>query len=168
MRIYIYLNTIRYIAVTSRPQCTYIIPGVPQCLSPLPNWDQPTTLSRKRVCPPPPRTKRGGDRLGRGVREWGSPNSDDWKKSLALCLLCVCSAVPLSCNTQNVNMLTAVKAIYRSKSIFSWLSSYLGPFPPSPLCWDRRTLPATQRKERVRERANVESHTARDLGGGGW
>jgi hypothetical protein len=22
------------------------------------------------------------------VRGWGSPNSDDWRKSLALCLLC--------------------------------------------------------------------------------
>jgi hypothetical protein len=40
-------------------------------------------LSRQRVCPSP----RGGHtRLQ--VRGWGSPNTDDWRKSLALCLLC--------------------------------------------------------------------------------
>jgi hypothetical protein len=43
-------------------------------------------------CAPPPRT--GGGWGGRGhtsqrVRGWGSPNSDDWRKSSALCLLCV-------------------------------------------------------------------------------
>jgi hypothetical protein len=58
-------------------QSTYI-PRVPQCLSPRPNWD-PHPLSRKLVCPP---------RAGEGV---GSPNSDDWRKILALCLLCVYS-----------------------------------------------------------------------------
>jgi hypothetical protein len=40
-------------------------------------------LSRQRVCPSP-RTKKGGGR----VRGWGSPNSDDCRKSLTLCLLC--------------------------------------------------------------------------------
>ncbi len=29
----------------------------------------------------------GGYTLAR-VRGWGSPNSDDWRKGLALCLLC--------------------------------------------------------------------------------
>jgi hypothetical protein len=42
-------------------------------------------LSRQRVCPFP--QNRGGAHLLR-VRGWGSPNSDDWRKSLALCLLC--------------------------------------------------------------------------------
>jgi hypothetical protein len=61
-------------------QSTYI-PRVPQGLSPGPNWD-PHPLSRKQVCPPPePKIDDGG----------GGPNSDDWRKSLALCLLCVYS-----------------------------------------------------------------------------
>ncbi len=34
---------------------------------------------------PPPEPKVGPTRLR--VRGWGSPNWDDWRKSLALCLL---------------------------------------------------------------------------------
>ncbi len=34
----------------------------------------------------PPEPKRGHTRLR--VRGWGCPNSNDWRKSLALCLLC--------------------------------------------------------------------------------
>jgi hypothetical protein len=52
-------------------------------------------LFRKRVCPipPPPGTRGGGGRgshspSGEGAPGVGSPNSDDWRKSLALCLLC--------------------------------------------------------------------------------
>ncbi len=44
----------------------------------------PTPLSPASV-PLPPR-KGGHTRLR--VRGWESPNSDDWRKSLALCLLC--------------------------------------------------------------------------------
>jgi hypothetical protein len=37
--------------------------------------------------PPPPQPKEGGFTLSGGrVRGWGSPNSDDWRKRLALCL----------------------------------------------------------------------------------
>jgi hypothetical protein len=52
------------------------IPRVPQCMSPRPNRDPPTSSP-----------KRGGAHSpgGEGV---GGPNSDDWRKSLALCLLC--------------------------------------------------------------------------------
>ncbi len=39
------------------------------------------------VCPLPPEPKGGGHTRVR-VRGWGSPNSNDWRKSLALCLLC--------------------------------------------------------------------------------
>ncbi len=40
-----------------------------------------------RVCPPP-RTKGGGGICAcQRVRGWVSPNSNDWRKSLALCLL---------------------------------------------------------------------------------
>ncbi len=36
-----------------------------------------------------PRRNRGGRGHTRlRVRGWGSPNFDDWRKSLALCLLC--------------------------------------------------------------------------------
>ncbi len=45
----------------------------------------PPSLSRKRVCSAP-RTKGGTHSLtGEGV---GGPNSDDWRKSQAFCLLC--------------------------------------------------------------------------------
>jgi hypothetical protein len=37
---------------------------------------------------PPPPQPRGGGHARLRVREWGSPNSDDCRKSLALCLLC--------------------------------------------------------------------------------
>ncbi len=43
-------------------------------------------LSRQRVCPSPQNRGEGHTRLW--VRGWGSPNSDDWRISLALCLLC--------------------------------------------------------------------------------
>ncbi len=39
-------------------------------------------------CAPPPRTGRGGGHTRLRVRGWGCPNSDDLRKSLALCLLC--------------------------------------------------------------------------------
>ncbi len=44
---------------------------------------EPYPLSRIRVCPPP-----GGDTLVCGWGTRGGPNSDDWRKSLALCLHC--------------------------------------------------------------------------------
>ncbi len=43
-------------------------------------------LSRQRVCPSPQNRVGGGHTCLR-VRGWGSPNSDDWRKGLALCLL---------------------------------------------------------------------------------
>jgi hypothetical protein len=46
------------------------------------------SLAMQRVCHSPPRTGGGGHHspAGEGL---GNPNSDDWRKSLALCLLCV-------------------------------------------------------------------------------
>ncbi len=46
----------------------------------------PTPLSPASVPLPPEPGGRGHTRLR--VRGWGSPSSDDWRKSLALCLLC--------------------------------------------------------------------------------
>jgi hypothetical protein len=46
-------------------------------------------LSPKRVCfSPEPKGGGGGLHTRLRVRRWGSPISDDWRKSLALCLLC--------------------------------------------------------------------------------
>ncbi len=65
------------------------IPRVSQFLSPRPNWDHPQPLSRKRVRPSPPEALGGGGgTLAYRSGGWGSPNSDGWRKSLALCLLC--------------------------------------------------------------------------------
>jgi hypothetical protein len=54
-------------------------------------------LEYHSVCPlvglgtpsvPLPADSRGGWHTRLQVRGWGSPNSNDWRKSLALCLLC--------------------------------------------------------------------------------
>ncbi len=50
----------------------------------------PTPLLQASVSSPnspPPRPKGGGHARLR-LRGWGSPNPDDWRKGLALCLLC--------------------------------------------------------------------------------
>jgi hypothetical protein len=47
----------------------------------------PTPLPLASV-PLPPGPKGGGGHTRLRLRGWGSPNSDDWKKSLALWLLC--------------------------------------------------------------------------------
>ncbi len=57
-------------------------------MSPRRNWVSPTP-SLTSECAPPPGTRGGGgvaySPAGEGL---GSPNSDDWRKSFALCLLC--------------------------------------------------------------------------------
>ncbi len=70
-----------------------LISRVPQCLSPRPNWDPKVRRRDNPVpspssgCAPPPEPKGGGHTRLR-VREVRGPNSDDWRKSLALLLLC--------------------------------------------------------------------------------
>jgi hypothetical protein len=49
-------------------------------------WIRSPTRSLASKCAPPPGTKGGHTRVR--VRGWGSPNSNDWRKGLALCLLC--------------------------------------------------------------------------------
>jgi hypothetical protein len=57
-------------------------------MSPRRNWNSPTP-SLVIECAPPSGTKGGGGEHTRlRVKGWGSPNADDWRKSLALCLLC--------------------------------------------------------------------------------
>ncbi len=57
---------------------------VPQCMSPRWNWDSPTPSLASELCPSPPEPKMGGGHIRLRVRGWGSPNSDEWRKSLAL------------------------------------------------------------------------------------
>jgi hypothetical protein len=52
----------------------------PQCLSPRPNWDLPPPLPQVSVALLP--EPKGG-----WVRGMGGPNWDDWRESLALCLI---------------------------------------------------------------------------------
>ncbi len=64
---------------------------VPQCMSPRRNWDSPTP-SRVSECAPPPVTKGGAPRHTR-LRGRGRPNYDDWRKSIALCVLCESTSI---------------------------------------------------------------------------
>ncbi len=74
---------------TSLTQSTYIY-RLPQCMSTRRNWDSITPPpSRQRVCPSPRYQGGGGGHTRLRVRDWVSPNSDDLRKSLALCLLYV-------------------------------------------------------------------------------
>ena len=76
--------------IIPRRICTkYIYTKVPQCLFPRWSWDPPPPLPQASVYPPPPRNQRGGHSPAGDGRGGGGPNSDDWRKSLALCLPCV-------------------------------------------------------------------------------
>ncbi len=55
-------------------------------MSPRRNWETTTPSFSPASVPLPPEPKEGGHTRLR-VRGRGSPNSDDWRKSLALCLL---------------------------------------------------------------------------------
>jgi hypothetical protein len=78
-------------------QCLYTTKYIPyleypgtRCLSPRWNWVPPTSLPQASVYhPPPPPPPQGGRHAHLRGWDWGSPNSDDWRKSLAICLLCV-------------------------------------------------------------------------------
>jgi hypothetical protein len=78
-------------------------------MSPRQNWDS-LNPSLASVWSPPPRTGGGG---GIRVRGWGSPNSEDWRKSFALCLLC------------GTNLLARGRAVQREVSVEA---------EPQPLC----------------------------------
>ncbi len=78
------------------PQSTYIY-RAPQCMSPRRNWDSPNSSPASECAPPLPDQRVGG-RTRLRLRGWGSPNSDDWRKSLALCLLCGWFSSSLLCS----------------------------------------------------------------------
>ncbi len=71
----------------------YSIPRIPECLSLRPNWLPPP---RKRLFPPLEQYGGGGASPGKhslGGEGAGGANSDVWRESLALCILCACNAV---------------------------------------------------------------------------
>ncbi len=51
------------------------------------NWDSPNPSPASECALPPPRTK-GWGALSPAAKGVGDPNSDAWRISLALCLLC--------------------------------------------------------------------------------
>jgi hypothetical protein len=80
---------------------------------------------RKNV---PARSQRGGGHTRLRVRGWGSPNWDDWRKSLPLCLLCgftyvtPVSILPSLLNLVNIELqhtYMAVNTVFRCTSIIS-------------------------------------------------
>jgi hypothetical protein len=85
-------------------------------MSPRRNWDSSSPL---------PSGGGGGRHTRLWVRGWG-PNSDDWRKSLALCLLCGYWCVT---SADNVSLTCKGCLIGRSSSHSSWpprsLHSYL-------------------------------------------
>jgi hypothetical protein len=58
-------------------------------MSPRRNWDSPTPLAASECALPP--GQKGGGHTRLRLKGWGSPNSDDWRKSVALYLLCACN-----------------------------------------------------------------------------
>ncbi len=58
-----------------------------KCMSSHWNWDAPTPFLAWE-CASTPKTKGVGWHTCLRVRGCGSPNSDDWRESLAFCLLC--------------------------------------------------------------------------------
>ncbi len=117
----------------------HYIPRVPQCLSPRPNWDPPTPSSPSK-CVPSPETK-GGRHTLLPLRGWGGFNSDDWRKSLALCLLCDVHVDLGHFDVQTCRPLHEHKSLYSEYVILPILLlysclflilSFLYPPPPPP------------------------------------
>ncbi len=93
----------------------------------------PHPLSRKRVCPCsplPPRNQRGGGHTR--LRGWGGACSDDWRKSLALCLLCGLSP-RLNERHDGWNHTTLQSAAKLRKE--DWTAGFL-PFDFLPICFE--------------------------------
>ncbi len=122
---------------TVDPRSKYIIvPRVTQCLCPSSKLGPSNPLFRKRVCPS--RNQRGGHTRLR-VRGGGCPNSDDWRKSLALCLLCEWPQTQgLNVNAEGLDTL-----IYKQNMYFFRRFHHPSLFPPStspPRIWIRENF----------------------------
>ncbi len=68
-------------------------------MSPRRNWDSPNPSPASACTLPPPHQRVGGHTRLR-LRGWGSSNSGDWRKSLALCLYSVPPALCKSYSTR--------------------------------------------------------------------
>ncbi len=113
-------------------------PRLSKCLSRRWNWYHP---------PPSPASECAPGTKGRGglhtrsrlrVRGWGSPNSDDWRESLILCLLC---SWPYWLLKQR-QMGTEKEYIWKGPSLVGSLGS---------LCWYKRFLSCLDRSSRSRK-----------------
>jgi hypothetical protein len=67
-------------------QRDYTIPRAPECLFLCPNWLPPLPLPQASVSPPG--TKGGGGQQSLAGARARNANSDDWRASPALCILC--------------------------------------------------------------------------------
>jgi hypothetical protein len=59
-----------------------------QSICPFVRIGSPRPLSRQRVCPPPQNQRVGGGQHSLAGEGAGGADSDDWRESLALCILC--------------------------------------------------------------------------------
>jgi hypothetical protein len=106
------------------PQTTYI-PIPVTCLSPCPNWDPPPPLLQASAFPPPlPPGTKGRGTHSPTVEGLGGPNSDDWRKSLSLCLLCGLYIFTLYCTDWQKTMpvLNILYLLRKTKGFFKLLT----------------------------------------------
>jgi hypothetical protein len=107
---------------------------VPQCLSSRPTWDLLAPLPQASVSPPEPKGEATHSPAGK--RGWGSPNSDDWRKILALCVLCgvrLSLRVATRCKKDHLVLLFFKIAVFRRKITFKTVT-----------CWTRSSSHAAQ------------------------
>jgi hypothetical protein len=89
-------------------------------MSPLRNCDSPTPFAAGECSLPPDQRVGGHTRLR--LKGWGSPNSDDWRKSLALCLLCVVThTCSLAFLLTLLEFLVFRAGVYSIASLHAWV-----------------------------------------------
>ncbi len=94
-----------------------------ECMSPRRNWDSPNPSLASECAPPPQNRGWGGHTHSLRVRGWGSHNSDDWRKSLALCLLCGYDLASSNCRL--VFQMNNIKWCLNASAFFFVKHSYL-------------------------------------------
>ncbi len=113
------------------------VPRVPQYLFLRPNWDLPALPPSPPIeFVSPPGTKGGGDTLACGWGGLGGPNSDDWRKILALRLLCGWADIKFCCGRLYHTLTFSVRFYYdlrpnpkrkyfdAEKYLFSWKADF--------------------------------------------
>ena len=96
-------------------------------MSPRRNWDSPNPSPASECALPPGPT--GGEHTRLRLRGWGRPNCDDWRKSLALCLLCevslLCSNIKTMAFKHFFNQLSTYCAEGKVLSLQTLKSTYM-------------------------------------------